>query len=74
MLTEEERERVLACFDQPTYDDTRNVALVACYMETGLRFNAILDLTVDSPDRIRGDITVTVKGGGNAQRGSPHER
>jgi hypothetical protein len=32
VLTAEERERVLACFNQPTYEDTRNVALVACYM------------------------------------------
>ncbi len=63
VLTEEERERVLACFDQPTYEDTRNVALIACYMATGLRFNEILELTMDSLDRIRGDITVTAKGG-----------
>jgi site-specific recombinase XerD len=63
VLTDEERERVLSCFDQPTYEDTRNVALVACYMATGLRFREILELTVSSIDRIRGDITVIAKGG-----------
>jgi site-specific recombinase XerD len=63
VLTDEEREQVLSCFDQPTYEDTRNVALVACYMATGLRFREILELTVASIDRIRGDITVIAKGG-----------
>jgi site-specific recombinase XerD len=38
VLTDEEREQILACFDQPTFKDVRNRALVAAYMATGLRF------------------------------------
>jgi integrase/recombinase XerC len=66
VLTEEEREQVLACFDRPTFEDIRNRALVATYMATGLRFREVLGLPLDSLDRIRGDLTVIGKG--NRQR------
>jgi site-specific recombinase XerD len=63
VLTEEERERVLACLDQPTFEDIRNRALLATYMATGLRFKEVLELPIDALDRISGDITVRAKGG-----------
>ena len=63
VLTEEEREHILACFDSPSYEDVRNKALLATYMATGLRFKEILDLRVDQLDRYRGNITITQKGG-----------
>jgi site-specific recombinase XerD len=63
VLTEEERERLLACFDQPTFEDTRNRALIATYMATGLRFKEVLELPLDRLDRISGEITVLAKGG-----------
>jgi site-specific recombinase XerD len=63
VLSEQERERILGCFDGASYEDARNRALVACYMATGLRFKEVLNLRVDDVDRIRGDVTVTAKGG-----------
>jgi site-specific recombinase XerD len=63
VLTEDEREHILACFDSPSYEDTRNKAFVATYMATGLRFKEVLELRVDQVDRFRGTITVTAKGG-----------
>jgi site-specific recombinase XerD len=63
VLTEEERKRVLACFDQPTFEDARNRALIATYMATGLRFKEVLELPLDCLDRISGEITVVAKGG-----------
>jgi site-specific recombinase XerD len=66
VLTEEEREQVLACFDRPTFEDVRNRALVAAYMATGLRFREVLEMPLGSLDKVRGDITVVGKG--NRQR------
>jgi len=62
VLTDEEREQVLACFDQPTFEDTRNRALVAVYMATGLRFREVLELTLANLDKIHGDIVTIGKG------------
>ncbi len=62
VLTEEERERVLSCFDRPTFEDIRNRALIATYMATGLRFREVLLLPLSSLDRARGDIVVLAKG------------
>ena len=66
VLSEEEREQVLACYDRPTFEDVRNRALVAIYMATGLRFREVLEMPRGSLDRVRGDITVVGKG--NRQR------
>ena len=66
VLTEEEREQILGCFDRPTFEDVRNRALVAIYMATGLRFREVLEMPFGSLDKIRGDITVVGKG--NRQR------
>jgi len=63
VLTEQEREHVLACFDQPTFEDTRNRALIATYMATGLRFKEVLEVPLDCLDRVSGEITVMAKGG-----------
>lgn len=63
VLTQAERERVLECFDRPTFEDVRNRALVACYMATGLRFKEVLNLRLDDVDRVTGDIVVLAKGG-----------
>ena len=63
VLTEQERERVLDCLDQPTFEDVRNRGMLATYMATGLRFKEVLELPYDALDRISGDITVRAKGG-----------
>jgi len=63
VLTEQEREQVLACMDQPTFEDIRNRALIATYMATGLRFKEVLELPLARLDRISGGITVVAKGG-----------
>jgi site-specific recombinase XerD len=71
VLTEAEREQLLACFDLPTYGDARNRALVAVYMATGLRFRSVLEMSKDDIDVIRGDVTVITKGGRQQRPGSP---
>lgn len=63
VLTDEEREQVLACFDQPTFEDVRNRALVAVYMATGLRFKEVLELTLANLDKVHGDLVTVGKGG-----------
>jgi site-specific recombinase XerD len=63
VLTEQEREQVLACYDQPTFEDIRNRALVAVYMATGLRFKEVLELTLANLDKVHGDIVTVGKGG-----------
>lgn len=63
VLTEEEREQVLACFDQPTFEDIRNRALAGVYMATGLRFKEVLELTLAHLDKVHGDIVTRGKGG-----------
>ena len=62
-LSEEERERVLACLDLPTYEDCRDRALVAVFLATGLRFFEVLSLPLDALDRASGDLVVVGKGG-----------
>ena len=44
-------------------EDTRNRALIATYMATGLRFKEVLELPLTRLDRISGEITVVAKGG-----------
>lgn len=63
ILTEAEREQVLNCFDRPNFEDTRNRALIAVYMATGLRFNEVLSLAREDLDIISGVVTVIAKGG-----------
>ena len=62
VLTDEEREQVLACFDQPTFEDTRNRSIVSVYMATGLRFKEVLELTLANLDKVHGDIVTIGKG------------
>jgi integrase/recombinase XerC len=51
VLTEAEREQLLACFSEPTFEDIRNRALIATYMATGLRLQEVLELTLSNLDR-----------------------
>jgi integrase/recombinase XerC/integrase/recombinase XerD len=61
-LTDDEREAILSAFDRGTYEDTRNQALIAVYLSTGLRFNEVLQMGTDY-DKLTGEFTVTSKGG-----------
>jgi site-specific recombinase XerD len=67
VLTEEEIEHVLDCFDRPTFEDVRNRALVACYIATGLRMKEVLELPYDSLNKRSGEIT-GIRAKGNKPR------
>lgn len=62
-LSEAEREQILACFTDPTFHDTRDRALMAVVMSTGLRFKEVTELPLSSFDRLHGELIVTGKGG-----------
>jgi integrase/recombinase XerD len=61
-LTEEERSRLLGCYNRGTYEDVRNRAIVAALLATGLRFREVLEAPIGSFDRISGVLTVRAKG------------
>jgi site-specific recombinase XerD len=63
-LTEDEREAILESFTGGSMESIRNRALLGTYMATGLRFREVIDLELEKTDRISGEITVKVKGGG----------
>ncbi len=62
VLTEEERERLLASYDRDTLEDVRERALMACFMATGMRSNAIRTLRLAEYDRVTGEFTTVEKG------------
>ena len=61
-LTEEERSRLLGCYNRGTYEDVRNRAIVAALLATGLRFREVLEAPIGNFDRISGVLTVRAKG------------
>jgi len=62
-LTEAEREAVVSCFTDPTFVDTRDRAMIAVVMATGLRFREVLELPLSSFDHREGMLVVKGKGG-----------
>ncbi len=62
VLTEEERERLLGCYDRDTFEDIRDRALLATFMATGMRFTAVRTLTLGGYDRVTGEFTTVEKG------------
>lgn len=62
-LTEDEREAILDSFRGGSLESIRNLALLAVYMATGLRFREVIDLDLEKLDRVSGEMTVKVKGG-----------
>ena len=67
ILTEREIEQVLATYDRPTYEDTRDRALVGTYIATGLRFREVLELPFGGLDRVSGELRF-IRGKGNKER------
>lgn len=67
VLTEEEIETVLNCFDLPTWEDARNRALVAVYISTGLRLAEVLELPFSSLNTRTGQIK-GIRAKGNKER------
>lgn len=64
MLDEAERGAIFDAFARHGgYEDTRNAAFVAVQLATGLRYKAVLELTLDRLDASTGAVTVTEKGG-----------
>ncbi len=62
VLSDEEVERLLAVFDQETFEDIRDRALIATLVATGLRRSAVRLLPLSSYDRVSGEFTVEEKG------------
>jgi integrase/recombinase XerD len=62
VLTEEERERLLASYDQDTFEDARDRAIMATFMATGMRRTAVRTLPLSSYDRVTGEFTTVEKG------------
>jgi site-specific recombinase XerD len=62
MLSDDEREKLFGCFDAATLENTRDEALVAVFLSTGLRFPAVLNMP-DDLDRVTGEFHVVEKGG-----------
>ncbi|MCC6177444.1 MAG: tyrosine-type recombinase/integrase [Chloroflexi bacterium] len=67
VLTEEEIETVLNCFDLPNWEDARNRALVAVYISTGLRLREVLELPFSSLNIRTGQIR-GIRAKGNKER------
>lgn len=64
MLDEGERGAIFDVFERHGgYEDTRNAAFVAVQLATGLRYKAVLELTLDRLDQRTGEVRVTEKGG-----------
>ncbi|HEY3079236.1 MAG TPA: tyrosine-type recombinase/integrase [Chloroflexota bacterium] len=63
-LSEEEIERILACFDRGNFKDTRDRALVGVFLSTGLRFRSVVEeMTRSGLDPVSGEFAVEIKGG-----------
>jgi site-specific recombinase XerD len=62
VLTDAEVEHLLAAFDQETFEDVRDRALIATLVATGLRRSAVRLLPLSSYDRVSGEFTVEEKG------------
>lgn len=67
VLDEAELERILACLDRDTFEDVRDRAITAFYASTGLRFREVLELPLESLDRLNGDVT-GIRAKGNRER------
>ncbi len=61
-LSGEEMRAILSAFDRGTFEDTRNRALLAVFLSTGLRFSEVLSIGLDGFDRLSGEVVVTGKG------------
>lgn len=63
-LTDDEMEAILTCFNQGTYVDVRDLALITVFLATGLRFREVVEeMSVSGFDKISGRFTVIGKGG-----------
>jgi site-specific recombinase XerD len=65
-LTAEQLEQVLNCYDESSYEQARDRAMVAFYASSGLRFDEVLKLSIHMVDQYSG--WVKTIGKGNTER------
>src|SRR4051794_8799015 len=58
ILAPEEMKLLLETYDQDTYEDVRDRALLAMLAATGLRYNAVLTMRTQNYDRVTGEFKV----------------
>lgn len=67
VLTQDELDHLLGCFDRDTFEDIRDHALIASYLCSGLRLSELITVRLEALDRVTGCVTVCGKGGDHRQ-------
>ena len=62
VLTDDEREQLLASIDGDTHEDARDRAIMAVFMATGMPFTAVRMLPLSNYDRVTGEFTTVETG------------
>jgi site-specific recombinase XerD len=62
VLTADELDALLAVYDRDSFEDVRDRAMMATFAATGLRFDAVRTLALETYDRVSGEFKVHEKG------------